>query len=102
MRPFFLPKVATDTRNCDFDFAGEMSYGETIDTNVVTATVWSGTDASPSSLISGVPSSTGGVVTQAITGGVTGVIYELTCEVTTSLGQTLQSIALLAIEQDVV
>ena len=36
-----------------FDFAASMSSGETISTQVVTASVYSGTDPSPGGLISG-------------------------------------------------
>ena len=94
------PKLAGETRNYAFDFASGLASGETISTKVVTATVYSGTDASPSSIVSGAASSSGSVVTQAITGGVVGVIYELLCTITTSTGQTLLISAALAIIQE--
>jgi hypothetical protein len=64
---------------------------------VTTATVFSGTDASPSAIVSGSTTISGTTVTQKITAGVTGVIYDVLCTVTTSLGQTLQQDGLLAV-----
>lgn len=84
-----------------FDFASKMNFtsaAETISTQVVTATVYSGTDASPSSIISGSATASGTRVTQAITAGTAGVIYILLCSITTSLNQALSLSALLAIE----
>lgn len=90
-------KLASETKNVTFDFSSQLAVGETISTQAVTAAVYSGTDASPSSLISGAASASGAVVTQKVTGGVTGVLYELTCTITTSAGQTLNLVGLLAI-----
>lgn len=82
-------KYLAETKKYDFDFASQLAVGETISTQVCTATVYSGTDASPSSIISGSASASGSVVTQAITAGTLGVIYEITCTITTSASQTL-------------
>jgi hypothetical protein len=84
-----------------FDFASSLAVGETISTQVVTATVYSGNDPSPGSVISGaaiVQNVT--QVAQLFTAGVIGVIYSLVCRVTTSLGQTLEQMAYLAIVPD--
>ena len=91
------PKLAAATEKYTFDFASNLASGETISTQSVTATVYSATDCSPSSIISGSASASGSVVTQAITAGTVGVIYELDCAITTSASQTLHLVGLLAI-----
>lgn len=94
-------KLAGETKNYNqFDFSGDLAASETISTKVVTATVYSGVDPSPSSLVSGSASSTGAVVSQILTGGVLGVIYEILCTVTTSAGQTLERVGYLAVVPD--
>jgi hypothetical protein len=90
-------KLLGETLSLNFDFAAQLEVGETISTKTVIATVYSGTDASPSSIISGAATSSGSVVSQKITSGVLGVIYELVCQVTTSAGKTCQQTGLLAI-----
>ena len=94
------PKLAGETRKYPFNFASGLASDETISTQVVTATVYSGTDASPSLIVSGAATASGSIVTQAIIGGVVGVIYELLCTITTSTSQTLELSAALAIIQD--
>ena len=88
-RVTFPPKLQGSTQNVTFDFISLLAVGETISTKTVTNTVYSGVDASPSAMISGSASSSGTIVTQAITAGVVGVIYYLTCTITTSASQTL-------------
>lgn len=96
-REIFEIKPPTDTKNFVFNFDGDLAVGETISTQQVTATVWSGTDANPSAIISGSASASGSNVTQKITGGTTGVTYRLLCTVTTSGGQTLTRAGYLAV-----
>lgn len=79
-----------------------LGAGETISTQSVAASVYSGTDASPSSIISGSASASGAVVSQKITAGVVGVLYELACTITTSAGQTLVLTGYLAVLPDLV
>lgn len=88
-RQTLAAKYSGETVKYEFDFAGMLASSETISTQVCTATVYSGTDASPSSIISGSATASGSVVTQAITAGTIGVIYEITCTITTSATQTL-------------
>lgn len=89
-----------ETKTYSFDFAGLLASGETISSATVVATVYSGTDAAPSSIISGSDSTSGSIVSQNITAGTLGVIYELLCTATTSAGQLLQIVGLLAVVPD--
>ena len=101
-RAIFDPKLLGETKTLSFDFTSSLGIGETISTQVVSATTYSGTDASPSSIISGVASASGAVVSQKIAGGVLGVTYELLCAITTSTGQTLQQAGFLAVAPDLI
>lgn len=88
-------KLAGERKLLCFPFT--LAVGETISTKSVAATVYSGTDASPSSLISGSATNNGSVVQQLVVGGTAGVIYYLLCTITTSLGQTLNLCGYLAV-----
>ncbi len=90
-------KLVGETRRFPFDFSSKLASGETISTQVVAATVYSGTDSSPSSIISGSASASGAVVSQNITAGTAGVLYELTCTITTSATRTLLLVGYLAV-----
>ena len=93
----FDPKYVGETKLFQFDFTSDLAIGETISTQTVTASVYSGTDGSPSAIISGIASASGAIVSQKVTGGVLGVTYELLCTITTSLGQTVEKSAYLAV-----
>lgn len=93
-------KTSGETVTEMFDFTSRLTSAETISTASTTATVYSGTDATPSAIVSGSASISGKVVSQTFTGGTTGNIYQVVCSITTSLGQTLKMIALLAIAQE--
>ena len=99
-RVTFQGKLANETIILTFDFTSRLTAAETISTQSVAATVYSGTDASPSSLISGSASASGQKVTQKITAGTLGVTYLLVCTITTSLGQTLQLSGYIAVIPD--
>ena len=88
-RATFSGKFVSETKTLTFDFLSLLAIGESISTASVSAAVYSGTDSSPSSLISGSATITGSKVTQKITGGVVGVVYLVTCSVTTSTWQAL-------------
>jgi len=92
-----LPKASTETRSLFVDFLSLLQQGETISTQVCTASVFSGVDASPSSIISGAASVNGTKVYQKVTGGVNGAIYLLKYTITTSLGNTLSIFSYLAV-----
>lgn len=96
-KTIFDGKRAGEIRTLTFDFGAQLAAAEAISTQSVAATVWTGTDASPSAVISGSASLSGSVVSQKVTGGTAGNIYNLICTVTTSAGQTLKIAGLLAI-----
>lgn len=93
----FSPKLDSATSFLDFDFISMLESGETIVGAAVTASVFSGTDANPENIVSGAETVSGSVVTQKIIGGEVGVIYRLTCSVTTSLGNVKIMRGLLAV-----
>lgn len=96
-RVILEPKLTGETQSYQFDFTSRMAISETISTQSVSAAVYSGTDASPSAIISGSATASGKVVSQKITAGVVGVTYYLTCTITTSASQTLQLAAFMTI-----
>jgi hypothetical protein len=101
----FQPKRLGETcfLSQPFDFAGSMSQGETITAQVVTATVYQGTDPNPAAIISGLATVANVTqVNQLVTFGVLGVIYELLCQIVTSLNQHLEIAGYLAIIPDLV
>lgn len=97
-RLIFPPKRQGETANYEFDFLSSLAIGETISTQSVAASVFTGVDASPSSIISGSATASGSIVTQKLTAGVVGVVYTLICTITTSASQTLQLAAYLYVE----
>lgn len=96
-RVIFNGKLVGETITLTFDFTSRLASGETISTKSVAATVYSGTDASPSSIISGSATSSGAVVSQVVTAGTAGVLYSLLCTITTSASQTLLMQGFLAV-----
>jgi len=91
------PKLVSETRTYTFDFGNYLLSGVTLSGPVCTAAVYSGTDATPSAIISGSASASGQVVSQKLTAGTVGVIYEVTCTVATSDSQTLVLVGYLAV-----
>lgn len=71
------------------DFSSYMGAGETISNAAASCAVWSGTDATPSAVLSGAPSASGNAIKQLVTGGVVGVIYLVQLVATTSANQVL-------------
>ena len=82
-------KEAATPSSALFSFALDLSAGETISSASVAATVYSGTDVTPSAIISGAATISGGEVTQTLVNGTEGVVYLLTCTATTSASDTL-------------
>lgn len=93
----FDSKQAGSTEPRVFDFLSKLAVGETISGAAVTAAVYSGVDASPSAIVSGAATISGSQVSQKFTAGTVGVIYQLTCTVTTSSSNTLVMSAFLAV-----
>ena len=93
----FSRKRIDEDKKLSWDFANDMASAETISTKTVTATVHSGTDASPGNIVSGGAASSGQVVTQLIVDGLEGVTYMLEFEITTDQGQTLHGVGLLEV-----
>lgn len=90
-------KRATELGPVTFDFSNSLVGAETISTQSVAASVYSGVDSNPSNIISGVATASGKTVSQKITIAVTGVIYQLFCTITTSAGNTYTQNCYLAI-----
>lgn len=82
-------KHATETVSYVFDFASQLAVGETLSSATASCTVYSGTDAAPSTLLSGSATISGTKVTQKVAGGTAGVTYILTILATTSLSNIL-------------
>ena len=83
------PKNINEIKKYVWDFASLLAVGETISSAVVVIAVYSGTDASPSSIISGATAISGTKVTQAIIGGLPGVTYLLVAQAITTASQQL-------------
>lgn len=93
-------KKVGETLGYPVDFISSLAPGETINTSIVSVSVYAGIDPNPSAMITGTPTQSGTVVNQGITGGLLGNIYELLYKVTTSLNQTVEISAFLAVEPD--
>jgi hypothetical protein len=91
------PKFIDEDRKIEVDFTNDLTAGTTISTASVTATVYSGVDSSPQSIVSGASTISGPRVTQKIIDGVAGCTYLLTYNTTTSDSQVLQKKAFLTI-----
>ena len=89
-RSIFDVKVSGTNFYAVFDFTSGLAIGETLASASTAATVYSGTDPAPASIISGAATIASGKVTQTITGGVVGVSYWLKCSGVTSLGKQLE------------
>lgn len=88
-RTTFDAKTSSADYPAIFDFASDLTVGETLTTVSTTATVYSGTDAAPAAILFGLPAVSGKQVVQNTAGGVLGTVYYLFCAATTSLGQVL-------------
>lgn len=91
------PKLVSSTETYTVDFVDAIPAGDSISTQSVSASTYSGTDASPSAIISGSASTSGTKVSQKLTGGTEGVIYQLTWTAGTVGGLTLKKTGFLAV-----
>ena len=78
-------------------FADRLQSGEAINGATVTVSVYAGTDATPSSLLSGSATYTSTTVTQVVTGGTAGVIYSLVFVATGTSSHNYGKVARLAV-----
>jgi len=99
LRAKYLSETAVLPR-AGFDFTSGLQSGETLISATTTATVYSGTDPGPGSIVDGPPIISGSVVTQLFTAGIVGVIYKIAVKVVTSLSQILEKEAYLAVISD--
>lgn len=99
-RVVFPGKLIGETLQCVFDFGSRLAVGETISSATASCSVYSGVDASPSSVLSGSTSISGTKVTQKVTAGTLGVTYKLICTTITSTSQHLQLSGYLVIVPD--
>ena len=87
MTSIITPLLLTgETYPVTFNFGVQLAVGETISGATCTAIVFSGTDNTPSTILSGSPTISTPTATQLVTSNANseGVIYEVTCVVTTS------------------
>ena len=96
MRQTIQPKTLSETKSYSFDFSSLLGVGESVASATTTASVYSGTDATPSAVINGAATLASPLVTQSITGGVLGTIYELKCLATTTGVSPTQILAITA------
>lgn len=79
----FPAKAVGETQPYIVNFSDRLQFGESINGAAVAVSVFSGTDPSPSSMISGVATyDSAGNVTQVLTGGLAGVLYNIVFIVT--------------------
>ena len=91
----FSPKAPSERVPITFDFSEQLAATETIiGTPVLTVRAVRALDLTPSALLSGSPSIVGGIVQHLVTGGVLGELYEIRCEVETSLNQVLRLVGI--------
>jgi hypothetical protein len=94
----FRPKKVSETIGYPVSFVSALAPGETIVSATVTATVYSGNDPSPQSIVDGAATFSGAVVNQGITGGVAGTSYNLQFIIVTSLNQEIDTSGRLVVE----
>lgn len=92
-----LPKFSGETKPYQVDFLSELPNGVTISSASVTASVQTGNDSDPQNIVSGSASISGTLVTQVITGGVAGAIYQLIYSAVGSDSNTYQLLGVLAV-----
>jgi hypothetical protein len=81
----FSPKAPVEIVTLTFDFSA-LTGGVTNALLTVAASI--GVDAAPAAILSGMPQVSGAKVLQKVQGGLSGVHYELTCQVDTSDGES--------------
>jgi|ERR1700722_14916771 len=81
-------KNVSEVLNVVVDFTDVVPLGDTISSGTTTNSTYSGTDASPSAMVSGAVAISGTQFTQKIINGVVGVTYNLLFSISTAAGWT--------------
>jgi hypothetical protein len=101
MNTTFSPKDPSETIYYGVDFNPLLDAGETVSSATASIRVLSGTDATPSAMLSGSVVINAGVVSQLIIGGVVGCVYQFSLSAVTSGGQTfIESAPIRIIDRD--
>jgi len=94
----FDAKAAQELQPYTVNFSDRLQFGEVINGAAVSVSVFTGTDATPSAMISGTASYDAyGNVTQTLTGGVAGVIYNIVFAVTGTSSHNYVKVGQLAV-----
>jgi hypothetical protein len=86
----FTPKRVGESEVLTVDFVDLLGVGETIVSASWSMRLKAGNDLAASSMIQGPSTTIGTKVSQMVTAGVAGVLYEPLCTALTSLGQTVE------------
>lgn len=86
-----------DVQRFPFSFENIINADDSVASAEISARVFTGEDADPSHILSGLPALEGNVVFQTVHAGVVGVIYEIDVVATTTLGYSYLIRAVLAI-----
>lgn len=89
----FSYKLTTESEPFLFDFINVLGDSETITSATFTILVKDGSDSNPSAMLSGIPAVIGTRVAQQIQGGLDQVTYRIVLTITTSLSNTLTTVA---------
>jgi hypothetical protein len=84
-----LTKTVYEDREFNFEWADVLATGETISSESVTV--------SPTGVTVGTPATSGTLVQVTLSSGTANTTYELTCRITTSLGQDFEAFGLLQV-----
>jgi len=93
----FLPLVLGENRPLVFDFTNDLQVGETITSGTLDVTTYSGTDATPSTLLQGSATVASPKVSQNAKPTIAGVVYNVLGSAVTDLGNTYCKTAFLAV-----
>lgn len=93
-------KLESEEFSIDIDVLSRLALGETVATAASNMSVASGVDATPTTMLSGLPSISGSIVSQKVIGGSPGVIYKLSTSIRTSLNNILVLESKLAVLSD--
>lgn len=95
---YTLPaKTPTEAKLCTFDFTTEAASGVVLSSPTVAKSVISGTDPGAASLTIGAAIVTGMQAQALVSGGLDGVVYQLTCTVSAANSEVHQILAKMAV-----